>query len=65
MLHIQIDENSQQAKLFAEYAKTLPFVTVIDTENDKKNKLIADIKTSLKEVKEGKTKPLKQLLNGK
>lgn len=36
MLHIRIDENSQQAKEFVKYAKTLPFVEII--EDEKKNK---------------------------
>jgi len=68
MLYIRIKENSQQAKLFAEYIKTLSFVEVIEVENpDKisKEKFIEDIRKSLKEVKTKKTKPLNRLINGK
>ncbi len=38
MLKIHINENSKQARLFAEFAKTLPFVRVIETEKKKKQK---------------------------
>ena len=68
MLYLRLKDNTQQAKLFAEYIKTLPFVEIIDIENsDKvtKEQFIEDIRKSLKEVKAKKTKPLKHLLNGK
>lgn len=68
MLYLKIKENTQQAKAFAEYIKTLPFVEIIEAEDfDKitKEELIDAITTSLKEVKSKKTKPLKDLLNGK
>jgi hypothetical protein len=65
---LRIKENTQQAKAFAEYIKTLSFVEIIDEEKEtviSKEQFLEDIKTSLKEIKEGKTKPLKDLLNGK
>lgn len=68
MLYIRIKENTQQAKLFAQYIKTLPFVEIIDIENsDKitKKQFIEDFRKSLKEFKEKKTKSLKYLLNDK
>ena len=68
MLYLRLKENTQQARLFAEYIKTLPFIEIIDIDNsDKvtKEQFIDDIKKSLNEVKAKKTKPLKHLLNGK
>jgi len=68
MLYLRLKDNTQQAKLFAEYIKTLPFVEIIDIENSDrvtKEQFIEDIRKSLKEVKAKKTKPLKHLLNGK
>lgn len=68
MLYLRINENTKQAKLFAEYIKTLPFVEIIDIENSDrvtKEQLKEDIKKSFKKVKTKKTKPLKHLLNGK
>ncbi len=68
MLYLKVKENTQQAKAFAEYIKTLPFVEVIEVEEFTtitKEQFIADLKTSLQEVKEGKTKPLKKLLDAK
>lgn len=68
MLYIRIKENTHQAKIFAQYIKTLSFVEIIDIENsDKitKEQFIEDIKKSFKEVKAKKAKPLKHLLDGK
>ncbi len=70
MLYIRIKENTQQAKLFAQYVKTLPFVKVIDVKADKKSKLLAEIEEGLTEVKQmqegkAKKKTLKQMLNDK
>jgi hypothetical protein len=68
MLYLKIIDDTQQAKLFAQYAKTLTFVEVIENDDNEpisKEQLINDIKKSLKEVKTKKTKPLKNLLNGK
>jgi hypothetical protein len=68
MLYIKIKENTKQAKLFIQYIKTLPFVEFInikDSDKITKEQFIADIKTSLTEVKEKKTKPLKRLFDGK
>jgi hypothetical protein len=39
MLYIRIKENTQQAKLFAQYVKTLPFVEVVEKEKSKKKPL--------------------------
>lgn len=39
MLKIQINENSKQARLFAEFAKTLPFVKVIEAKKKKKESI--------------------------
>ena len=63
---LKINENTQQAKAFAEYIKTLPFVEIIDEETEgiiSKEQFKADFKESLREVKAKKTKPLKNLLN--
>jgi hypothetical protein len=68
MLYIKVKDNTRQAKGFVEYVKTLPFVEIIDIENpDKltKEQLLDDIKKSLKEIKDKKAKPLKNLINGK
>lgn len=66
MLYIRIKENSQQAKAFSQYIKTLPFVEIFeDEEKITKAQFLEDIKTSLKEVKAKKGKPLKRLFNGK
>ena len=69
MLYLRIKENSQQAKLFALYAKSLPFVEFVDIENSK-SKLLSEIEAGLKDVKlmqDGKLKKktLKEMLNGK
>ncbi|MFY7787141.1 MAG: hypothetical protein ACOVQA_04635 [Thermoflexibacteraceae bacterium] len=67
MLYLKIKDNTQQAKAFAEYIKTLPFVEIIEAEDFEKitkTQLLDDIKTSLKEVKEKQTKPFKDLLDG-
>lgn len=64
MVTIKIRENSQQAKLFLEYVKSLSFVEFVDTiENTskKRKKMLTDIENGLKEVKnirDGKSKPL-------
>lgn len=68
MLLVKIKENTQQARLFAQYIKTLPFVEVVDQENNvqiSKNQFLDDFKTSLKEVKQKKSKTLNNLFSGK
>jgi len=69
MLYLRIKENTQQAKLFAVYAKSLPFVEIVDIENNNK-KLLSEIEAGLKDVKlmqdgQLKKKTLKQMLSGK
>ncbi len=58
MITIKIKENSKQAKLFVEYAKTLPFVEIqeINLENKKsiKTPFKNAIEISLEEEKKGK-----------
>lgn len=64
MVTIKIRENSQQAKLFLEYVKSLSFVQFIDTvesNSSKTKKMLSDIEKGLEEVKNirtGKSKPL-------
>ncbi len=64
MVTIKIKQNSKQAKLFLDYAKTLPFVEVIETTEsgvENNDGLLSDIENGLREVKkirEGKIKPL-------
>jgi hypothetical protein len=69
MLYFRIKEGSEQAKLFAKYALSLPFVEIVDIENNKR-KLLSEIEAGLKDVKlmqDGKLKKktLKQMLSGK
>jgi hypothetical protein len=68
MLQIRIKENTSQGKAFAEFVKTLPFVEIVDEGQAKslsKQQLLDDFAQSVREVKERKTKPLKNLLHGK
>jgi hypothetical protein len=59
MITIKIKENSKQAKLFVEYAKSLSFVEIQDsnsaTTKRSKAKLKSAIAISLEEEKKGKT----------
>ncbi len=68
MQYLIIKEDSQQAKAFYEYIKTLPFVEIVEVDNEdviSKKDFVRDLRKSLKEVKAKKTKPLKTLLDGK
>jgi hypothetical protein len=64
MVTVKIDENSEQARLFLEYIKSLSFVEVVTTiekSSNKKKVLLSDIEIGLQEIKsirEGKIKPL-------
>jgi hypothetical protein len=64
MVTVKIDENSEQARLFLEYIKSLSFVEVVTTiekSSNKKKALLSDIEIGLQEIKsirEGKIKPL-------
>ena len=67
MVYLKIKENTQQAKAFIELAKTMSFIEFVEL--DKKNKLLSEIESGLKEVKQMqdgkiKKKTLKQMLNG-
>ena len=59
MITIKIKENSKQAKLFVEYAKSLSFVEIQDansaTTRRSKTKSKSAIAISLEEEKKGKT----------
>lgn len=68
MLYLRITENSQQARAFAQYIKTLPFVEIVEQDDDTtltKEQLLADIRKSFEDVKAHRTKPIKELLHGK
>ena len=68
MQYLIIKEDTQQAKAFYEYIKTLPFVEIVEVDDENaisKKDFINDLRKSLKEVKAKKTKPLKTLLDGK
>jgi len=67
MIYLRVKENTQQAKAFAQYAKTLDFVELIEDDEPKitKAQFTEDLKASFREVKQNKTKPLSLLLNGK
>jgi hypothetical protein len=73
MVTIRVKENSKQAKLLVEMLKTFDFVEFIDglnrpTSINKNSKLMQDIETGLKQLKqkkEGKLKFKKLVLDGK
>ncbi len=73
MVTIRVKENSKQAKLLVEMLKTFDFVEFVDglnrpTATGKNSKLMQDIETGLKQLKqknEGKLKFKKFALNGK
>lgn len=73
MVTIRVKENSKQAKLLVEMLKTFDFVEFIDglnrpTSINRNSKLMQDIETGLKQLKqknEGKLKFKKLVLNGK
>lgn len=67
MLYIKINENTKEAQALAAYLKTLPFVEFIPKQEEvlTKKQLKDDLRQALQEVKTGKTKPLKDLFNGK
>ncbi len=68
MVHIKIKENSKKAKAFIEFARTMEFVEFVETDdlqgtNTKisKKQFLSDFKKSVEEVKQGKTKPIRNL----
>jgi hypothetical protein len=68
MTTITINERSTSAKRLVEYLKTQSFVKVIEEKGHSKmtkEEFLADFNQSLTEVKEGKTKPLSTLFDGK
>ena len=68
MTTITINERSTSAKRLIEYLKTQPFVKVIEEKSRpkmSKEEFLSDFKQSLTELKEGKTKPIESLFNGK
>ena len=55
MLYLRIKEDSQQARAFAQYIKTLPFVEVVEQTDEQpisKEQFLADFKDSLRAVKD-------------
>ena len=54
MLEFRLKENTTQGKLFAEFIKTLPFIEIINRDNNNKktakDELTADWKTSIKQA---------------
>lgn len=68
MAYLRIKENSKQGKLMLEYLKTMPYVDILE-ENDEiikrisKNEFLSDFRKSIKEVKEKKTKSIRNLLD--
>ena len=67
MATIIINERSAGAKKMLEFLRTQNYAKIIDDESTKisKAEFLADFRKSLTEVKANKTKPLKELLNGK
>jgi hypothetical protein len=64
---IIINERSTGAKKMIEYLRTQSYVKIINDESTKisKAEFMDDFRKSLAEVKAKKTKPLKELFNGK
>jgi len=68
MTTITINERSASAKRLIEFLKTQPFVKVIEEKGRSKmskEEFLSDFKQSLTELKEGKTKPIANLFDGK
>jgi hypothetical protein len=67
MATIIINERSTSAKKMIEYLRTQNYVKIIDDESTKisKSEFMDDFRKSLTEVKAKKTKPLKELFDGK
>ena len=69
MIHIVINDQTKEGKEFYEKIKSLPFIKIQKksehlSQKDKKSLiLLEDLKKSLREVKSGKSKPLKELLS--
>jgi hypothetical protein len=65
MVYIKIKENTAQGKLFAAYAKTLPFVEIVEenelTPKQRKEMLLKGFEEGLLQIKAGKAKKYKDL----
>lgn len=77
MVHIIIDDSTAKAKALLTLLKDMPFVEIKDdpkslkdlaksksSKKISKEEFLNDFKSGIKEIKEGKTKSLKELLHG-
>lgn len=60
MTKVIINENSIGAKKMLEYLKTQRYATIVEDKNQK-SKAYNELKRSIKEMKEGKVKPIGDL----
>lgn len=66
MTQIKIKEDTKEGKALLAFIRTLPFVEIIAEDSDTKistDEFLSDFKESLKEVKNKKAKPLKDLFS--
>ena len=71
MVYLRIKEKTKEARLLLEYLRTMPYIEILEgddkikTPKISRKEFISDLKNSFKEVKNKKTKPLKDLLDAK
>ena len=51
---IEIDTRQKAAKAFLEYIKALPFIKILNTNQNKEDKILSEFRQALNEVKDAK-----------